>query len=208
MEGKGEVMKSRLGRWSRARRHWLLLVSAAVLVTLAVGVPVAVAAQGETSTTKLQTFTTVTAVTSSEAPPSAEIVLPEGDVRVLGYIDKVWEADGKRYLSIDYIEMLDGEEAREAAVAAGVMEPDGILPNDYFIVNESSQLREFVVAASAPIQTKTFGGEVYDEAISWEQFMSSWSDSPAAGAEFLYLMPWWIERSGDEIVSISEQYVP
>jgi hypothetical protein len=153
--------------------------------------------------------TTSSSTTTTEALPSAETLLPNGNVRAMGFIDEVWESGGVRYLSIDYAEMLTGDEAVAAAIEAGEIAPGEDLPNDYFIRNVSPRLREFTVASSAPITTATFGGSPDEpQPVTWAEFMSFWSDSPPAGAEHLHLVPWWIERDGDEVVSIAEQYLP
>lgn len=154
--------------------------------------------------------TTSSSTTTTEALSSAETLLPNGNIRAMGFIDEAWESGSVRYMSIDYAEMLTGDEAVEAAIEAGEIAPGEDLPNDYYIRNINTQLREFTVAPSAPITTVTFGGSGPDDPqpVTWAEFMSFWSDSPPAGAEHLHLVPWWIERDGDEVVSIAEQYLP
>ena len=58
----------------------------------------------------------------------------------MGYIDAVWEDGGVRYLSIDS-RGASAEEAIQAAIDAGYIQPGEDLPNDYFIRNENSKLR-------------------------------------------------------------------
>ena len=155
----------------------------------------------ETTTTEAETTTT------TEALSSAEILQPDGTIKAMGYIDKVWEAEGKRYIRIDYAEMLTGDEAKKAAVADGVIGPGEELDNDYYIVNDNPKKREFTVSASATFATSTFGG-VMDQPSTWAEFKSFWSAAPPDGAEHLHDMPWWIVRAGTEVVSIAEQYLP
>ncbi len=154
--------------------------------------------------------TTSSSTTTTEALSSAETLLPSGNIRAMGFIDEAWESGGVRYISIDYAEMLTGDEAVAAAIEAGEIAPGEDLPNDYYIRNINTQLREFTVASSAPITTVTFGGSGPDEPqpVTWAEFMSFWGDSPPAGAEHLHLVPWWIERDGGKVVSIAEQYLP
>jgi hypothetical protein len=125
----------------------------------------------------------------------------------MGFIDKVWESGGKRYLRIDYAEMLTGEEAVEAAIAAGEIAPGEDLPNDYFIRNTNPQKRQFEVSGSVAITTSTRGGGM-DEPTTWAEFKSFWSASPPADAAHLKDSPWWIERDGKTVVRIDEQYLP
>ena len=151
--------------------------------------------------------TTEASSTTTEALSSAETRLPNGNIKAMGYIDEVWEEGGTRYISIDYAEMLTGQEAMDAAVEAGYIAPGEDLPNDYFIRNDNPQKREFKVAESAVITTATYGGGM-EESVSWDVFKSFWTEFPPEGAAHLNAMPWWIERDGDTAVKIAEQYLP
>lgn len=186
------------------------VTSTTVTVTTSETVETTTSTTAETSTTATSELTTTTgssSTTTTEALSSAETRLPNGRIRAMGYIDRVWESGGTRRISIDYAEMLTGEEAKAAAVEAGEIAPGEDLPNDYFIRNVNPEKREFTVAASASIATATLGGGM-DEPVTWAQLKSFWSASPPAGGEHLHDMPWWIERDGDEVVSIAEQYLP
>jgi len=165
------------------------------------------AASEPTTTTASSSTTGSSNPTTTEALSSAETRLANGHIRAMGYIDKVWESGGTRHISIDYAEMLSGEEAKAAAVEAGEIAPGEDLPNDYFIRNTNPQKREFTVVASAPITTATFGGGM-DQPVTWAQFKSFWSASPPEGGAHLHEMPWWIERVDGEVVNIAEQYLP
>ena len=59
------------------------------------------------------------------------------------------------------------------------------LPNDYFVRNVNTKLREFTVSDIVVITTAT----------RWAP-----NDGPA--------VPWWITRAGTEVHSIEEQYIP
>lgn len=169
----------------------------------------------EATTTSAGPSTTI-AVSTTAGPPestvtteelsSAETVLPDGNIRAMGYITQV-SGDGGRKIKIDFVEMLTGEEARQAAVDAGELAPGEDLPNDYFIRNVNPQIREFGVSASVAITTATRSGGP-DEPATWAEFMSWFGGSPPAGTEFLHLMPWKIVRHGDVVIKIDEQYIP
>jgi hypothetical protein len=154
--------------------------------------------------------TASSSTTTTEALSSAETRLPNGNIRAMGFISEVWESGGVRHLSIDYAEMLTGEEAVAAAIEAGEIAPGEDLPNDYFISNVNPQFREFTVASDVSITTATYlgGGPDDPQPVTWAEFKSFWDAIPPAGAEHLHVVPWWIERDGDEIVSIAEQYLP
>jgi hypothetical protein len=171
-----------------------------VTTTTTEAAPPTTAAPG-TTTTELSTTTT------TEALSNAEILQPDGTVKAMGYIDNVWEENGKRYISIDYAQMLTGEEARQAAIAAGDIGPNDQLDDDYYIVNDNPKKREFTVSPSATFATSTLGGEM-DKPASWVEFKSFWSPNPPEGTEHLKQVPWWIVRQRNEVLSIAEQYLP
>ncbi len=154
-----------------------------------------------TSSTELSTTTT------TETLSSAETRLANGHIKAMGFIDKVYVKDGKRYISIDYAEMLTGAAANAAAVAAGFIEPGEDVPNDYWISNTNPQKRVFEVSDTVPITTSTWNGGM-DQPVTWAQFKSFWSASPPVDATHFHEVPWWIERNGPLVVKIDEQYLP
>ena len=171
-------------------------------------------AVGENTTTSVVAEETTTSstlpgeTTTTEKLSTAEQRLPNGHIKAMGFIKKVWEQDGKRYISIDYAEMLTGQAAIDAAIAAGVIQPGEDLPNDYFIRNANKDLRQFEVSGSVAITTATWGGQM-DRPVAWDVFMSFWSATPPdAEAGFLRDSPWWIERDGPTVIKIDEQYLP
>lgn len=225
----GGVMESGM-RQSASARLWLVMMAALAMMLIVVlsaagcssaadttTTPVSVTVTSvETTTTEAPTTTTTAAettttkaasTTTTEALSSAEILQPDGTIKAMGYIDKVWEKGGKRYLSIDYAQMLTGEEARQAAIAAGDIGPDEQLDNDYYIVNDNPKKREFTVSDSATFATSTLAGGMGQPA-TWEEFRSFWSATPPEGAEHLKQMPWWIVRQGNEVLHVEEQYLP
>lgn len=170
------------------------------------------APQTTTSTTEAEETTTTastdpSSTTTTEKLSSAETRLANGHIKVMGFIDRVWEEGGKRYIRIDYAELLTGEEAVAAAIAAGQLAPGEELPNDYFILNQNHTLREYVVSPSVAITTSTWNGEMEAPA-TWAEFASFWGATPPEGAAHLKDSPWWIERDGPTVLRIDEQYLP
>ncbi len=170
--------------------------------------PPTTSAPGTTATTVgASTTTSASGPTTTEALSSAETRQPDGTIKGMGYIDKVWVKNGVRHLSIDYAEMLSGEEAQKAALEDGVIKPGETLDNDYYIRNQNPKKREFTIAADVTIKTQTRSGG-FDQPATWEEFLSFWSPTPPDGAGHLKDMPWWIIRDGNEVIDISEQYIP
>lgn len=151
--------------------------------------------------------TTTGAVTDPEDLSSAETLLPNGNIRAMGFIDQIRFSGTRNYVRIDYAEMLSGDEAVAAAIEAGVIDPGEDLPNDYFISNLNPQRREFAVSDAVTITTSTWGGEM-ERPVTWDVFRSFWSLDPPPDATHLRDAPWWIERQGETIVRIDEQYLP
>jgi hypothetical protein len=167
---------------------------------------------GETTTTTAVEETTTTTVpeestTTTEKLSSAEQRLANGHIKAMGYIKKVWEQGGKRYISIDYAEMLTGDAAVKAAIKAGYIKPGESLDNDYFISNTSKELRQFVVSGSPAITVAFYEGET-DKSITWSVFKSIWSANPPSEATFSADDPWWIERDGPTVLKIAQQFLP
>jgi formylglycine-generating enzyme required for sulfatase activity len=162
---------------------------------------------GETTTTGLEGTTTTT-----EELSTAETRLSNGHIKAMGFIDKVYVKDGKRYISIDYAEYLTGAAADAAAIAAGEIKPGEHVEDDYWIQNDNPQKRVFEVSDSVAITTSTWTtfawNEIMDHPVTWAQFKSFWSATPPADAIHLHRSPWWIERDGPLVVKIDEQFLP
>ena len=158
--------------------------------------------------TSESTDTTEGSTTTTEALSSAETRLPNGNIKAMGFVQAAWEEGGTRYISIDYAEMLTGQEAVDAAHDAGDLPLDqDWVDNDYYISNVNPMLRDFAVSDSVSITTATFES-VMDQSIGWDVFERFWTEFPPEGGEHMSEMPWWIERDGNTIVSIDEQYLP
>jgi hypothetical protein len=146
--------------------------------------------------------------TTTEKLSTAEQRLSNGHIKAMGYIKSVSEKNGKRYISIDYAELLTGQAAFDAAIAAGEIQEGEELPNDYYIRNVNTEKRQFEVSASVDITTSTWHGE-QNNPVTWDVFKSFWSVSPPdEEAGFLRDSPWWIERDGQTVIKIDEQYLP
>jgi hypothetical protein len=200
----------------------LVLLCASVLL-----IPLFVSACGEATTTSTAQSTTTSAVqpgTSVGEPEtgttvklsSTESRLPNGHIRALGFIDRVWEEGGKRYISIDYAEWLTGQAAVDAAAAEGYTIEAG--EDEYWIRNDSTQKRTLVVADSVAITTSTRwvgpegelgpADEQMGASCTWADFTTFWgSGTLSESEEGLRDSPWWIELDGSSVVKIDELYL-
>jgi len=180
--------------------------------------PTTTVAPETTTTVAVTSSDTLPATTTTAGPPpstvttealsSAEQVLPNGNIRAMGFIDEAFEY-GMRSIRIDFAEFLTGDEAEAAAIAAGDLAPGEDLPNDYYISNVNPLKRDFDVSDSVAITTATRGGG-FDEPATWNEFMTWFGPSPPPGTEHLHAMPWWIERDATTnlVIRIDEQYIP
>ncbi len=158
------------------------------------------------------TTTPPTSPPTTEALSSAEERMPGGHIRAMGYIHDVGvDGDGK-HLSIDYAEMLTNrDEATAAARAAGDIGPTEEWDLDFYISNVNPKLREFDISDSVDITTSTrwVSGEQMGAPCTWADFLSFFGPGPFPESEgHLHEVPWWIERDGNTIVRIDEQYLP
>jgi hypothetical protein len=152
------------------------------------------------------------ATATTEALSSAETRLPSGHIKAMGFIDDVWEDASGRHLKIDYAEMLSGAAADAAAVAAGAILPGEHADNDYWISNVNPKLREFDISDSVVIITEYRNFTVTlpgGTPCAWADFLSFWGPGPLPdGDAHLPSSPWWIERDGNTIVWIRQQFLP
>jgi hypothetical protein len=171
----------------------------------------------EVSTTEAGGTSTSEATETTAAPStpttlaSTERQLPSGNITSMGYIDDVWIDGGVRYLSIDYCEFVYGDEATEAAREDGEIGPTEEWDLDFYIRNQSTKLRTWRISNSVDITTSTRWppNDGMEAPCSWADFLSFWGPGPLPdGDSWLYSVPWWIERDGDTVVKIAEQYLP
>ncbi len=151
--------------------------------------------------------------TATTAPlASSESLLPSGHIRACGLIKEVWEDGSGRHLKIDYVDFLTGADADAAAIADGVILPGEHVDNDYYTRNVNPKLREFTVANDVVIITYSRQEpiDVADPVCSWGDFYDFWNLVGLPPPEDMGLSEglWWIERDGDTIVKIEQQWVP
>ncbi len=120
----------------------------------------------------------------------------------IGLIKKVYTSGSKRYITIDYIQWLTGEEAVRAAREDGYITPDETsVPNDFYTRNVSKKLRTFRVSSSATIRLLQPEGGAETYPASWPQLASIVSPSRNP-------LCWIYLNSNNIVTKIEQQYAP
>lgn len=159
---------------------------------------------------------TLAPTTTLPPPPTTEALsttseerLPNGHIKACGIIDDVWVDSGVRKLRINYVDFLTGAEADAAAIADGVIPPGEHVDNDYYVRDNNPRLRVFNISDTAEIYTEYRNFLVEVQPCSWTDFLGFWGGGPLPdGDTHLPDALWWIERDGDTIVWIRQQFVP
>ncbi|MBU1177588.1 hypothetical protein KJ903_00035 [Patescibacteria group bacterium] len=147
--------------------------------------------------------------TETSAEPSQKIIV--ADEKALGYITKVYDKDGKRYLDIDYIQWLTGEDAKQAMVEDGLCESvaDCVVTNDYHIKNQNSKIRTFEISTDTKIYMQTLDIETkginWDQEITYDIFKGLFATEVIEQQQYI---PYHISIKDGIVIEIAEQYIP
>lgn len=130
--------------------------------------------------------------------------IPDG--KHFGYILAI---DGESAIEFDPAEMLTGDEANDAAEAAGAIEEGEGVPNDYFIRNEDKSSGSLRLSQDPKvlIETVSMDGSVGPAPADtpW-LFCAFGSDDPMESAHAR--SPYWVTVKNGEATRIEEQYLP
>lgn len=141
--------------------------------------------------------------------PQPEIIV--ADEKALGYITKVYDKDGKRYLDIDYIQWLTGEDAKKAMVEDGLCESvsNCIVTNDYHIKNQNPKIRTFEISLKARIYVQTLDIETqginWDQEITYDRLKGLFATEVIERQQYI---PYHISVKDNVVIEIAEQYIP
>lgn len=133
-------------------------------------------------------------------------------VNKIGYIKNIYARDGIKYIEIDYIQWLQGDEALQAMHEDG--ECDGIdncfVPNDYYIRNPDTTITTHKISQKTSFTMQTYkmlerGNMTTDEKLSYSNFASIFTDSEESSVKFA---PYHLTLKNHIIVAVTEQYVP
>jgi hypothetical protein len=130
---------------------WLLSGSRPPVATVTASTPTVTV-----ETTQPATVTTTTPVATPTVTPKPKPKPTPLTVREPALVKMVTWSTSKGYqITVDYVQILTGKAAADAATAAGQESPP---PNDYFIVNASKKLRTFALPKSASIVVLGWAG--------------------------------------------------
>ncbi|MEK6265483.1 MAG: hypothetical protein N2B06_12075 [Clostridium sp.] len=126
----------------------------------------------------------------------------------IGYISKVYEEGGKKYLKFDDVKFLMGNEAIEAAKKNGDAEYENgeyFVYDDYYIVNSSEERKSYVIADNASLNLlgcwiDPFNDDVYNHSVSYNKFKNISSKNEN--------MLCYIYSENNVVVKVEGQYTP
>ncbi|HEY7564765.1 MAG TPA: hypothetical protein VIA81_07570 [Acidimicrobiia bacterium] len=113
-------------------------------------------------------------------------------------------------LTFDPAEILTGDEAHDAAVAAGVISEDEDLPNDYFISNPEEDSQTVVLSAAGSFVLLGFdaGGAIQEVTVDRDELITALQDGEGYYGIVVGETPMTLVVSGGEIIAASQVYFP
>jgi hypothetical protein len=111
-----------------------------------------------------------------------------------------------RTLTVDVIQFLTGQAARDAYQADHPDDPDGP-PNDYYLLNVNPRLRTLPVAADVEVELVLLHlGEGADlKPSSWERLLDDLAGAPS-DQDLISYSPFWLTLDDGVVTRIEEQY--
>lgn len=106
-------------------------------------------------------------------------------------------------VSLDEAQILDGEEAVEAAREAGDLGPDGRLETDFYVSDPDDHTRTLQITDDTTVELFDCTAECELRAVDTQDFLDGTAE-PLNGDGTIYTL----ELDGDEVVSLVEQYLP
>lgn len=113
-------------------------------------------------------------------------------------------------LTFDPAEILTGDEAHDAAVAAGVIGENEDLPNDYFISNPDEESQSAVLSAAGSFVLLGFdaGGAIEEVTVDRDELIAALQDGEGYYGIIVGETPMTLVVSGGEIIAASQVYFP
>jgi hypothetical protein len=140
-------------------------------------------------------------------------IVPRNPETRAAYIDTIYQQNGKIYVTADFIDWYEGEEAnkifREREQDSEMTEaPDG-----YYIVNDDTQLQTIEVEADAEVLMQIYNHSnnaddaktVWNEEISLDKFIPLLENNSQMN---LKSYPYHLTMQSGHIVKITQQFIP
>lgn len=132
----------------------------------------------------------------------------EEEHKQVGYIERVYEENGKRYLQFDEVKFLTGDEAVEQAKKDG----NAIFENgqyyvldDYYIVNEDKELKDYLIDKDASLNMLGFmvnpeSDDITNKPVNFQEFKDI-VNSKGARLYYIYTLNGIVEK-------VEGQFIP
>ena len=138
------------------------------------------------------------------------IVKPRAIVKTkqIGYVSKVYDEGGKRYLSFDNVNFLVGNEAIDAAIKNGsaVYENGSYyVPDDYCIVNSSNEIKQYDISNNASLNV--LGWCINSSRDSSINYFVSYDNFKNTSSKHKNLLC-YIYTENDVVVKVEGKYTP
>lgn len=151
---------------------------------------------------------------ANDVPAAAEGTTQYVAEKQIGFVKNVYAKSGKNYLAIDYVQWLTGAAAEKALREDGQCPKVGecIVYDGYYIRNQNPLVRTFEIAPDVEIVMQTYNAEQTgivgnSQEISFSQFKDIFSSGSESDFH-LKDVPYIVEISNQQIVKITEQYIP
>ena len=137
--------------------------------------------------------------------PSAGPATPAGD-RHAALFGGARTTGGTTYVNVDLVLFLTDGEAEDAAEALGEESPP---PNDFFVLNHTTRLREYPVAAGVTVTTvMDAAGSLCPDLTCPAMDLPTWVAAATPDGSIFRSTPYWLTIDDGTVTSIAQQYVP
>jgi len=129
------------------------------------------------------------------------------------YINKIYQENGKTFVTVDYIQWFEGEAANKVFLEHNKDSGLDEAPDQYYILNENSKLRTFEVTDDALVYMQIYNksGNLDDLDVNWNEqislnkFREAFADSDIFD---LGVYPYHLTIENNKVVKIVQQYIP
>ena len=199
---------------------WVFVVTFVLVAAVAGGVgwflansrPAPVVIVPLQTTTTVEASTTLPVETTAAVTPTATVPATSTPkpttIKEPCLVTKVTWSSSKGYqITVDYVQILTGKAAADAATAHGDESPP---PDDYYILNDNKKLRTFLLPNGTPITVLGWGGTDSNakKKIPVGQFMDIMPGGVNPQLEWTSAYYYVTVKNGKSITKIDEIYFP